>query len=651
MANGTITLARTGSGELYGQILWSSVSNGTQANTSTVTAAIQLKRPDGWYTQGTWKGSLNVGGVTKQISYHTTVRDSWATIDTLTATVSHNGDGSGSCYIYGILNGPTQTSMEGTQVSGSATVTLDAIARFANISSAPDFHDEENPTITYANPAGNSVNTLQACISLDGSQADVAYRDIPKTGGSYTFSLTEAERNVLRAATQGANSRQVRFWIRTVIGSSDGTASQTKTFTIKDPAPTLAPTVTDSNSVTKALTGNSSKLIRYYSNASVTIGAAAVKQASLTGRKVTCGSKSLTGDGTIQGVESGTFQFSATDSRGNTTTKTLTTAFVDYVKLTCDLSNQIPDGNGNLTVSVSGNYFHGSFGAKANSLKVYYRYKPYGGSFGSWQAMSVSISGNEYAATAAVSGLDYQTAYVFESYAQDALATVYSGSRTVKAAPVFDWSEGDFCFHVPVTMEAGAAIVAAKLTSGDSLDSIKTNGWYYWDWDAVPMGLPEDTAARYMRAMRVWTGNGGECCQEMVDMSDSRYHGCRMRRTIYANMAFPWEWENPPMILETEYRTTERYNGKPVYAKLFNFGTLPNASYRDVSFCDHTACRPISVAVQAGSGYDNLYTTIPIYDGTTTVSAINYNTIRIYATVDRTAMYARVLVKYWKTTD
>ena len=281
-------------------------------------------------------------------------------------------------------------------------------------------------------------------------------------------------------------------------------------------------------------------------------------------------------------MESGTFQFSATDSRGNTTTKTLTTAFVDYVKLTCDLSNQIPDGNGNLTVSVSGNYFHGSFGAKANSLKVYYRYKPYGGSFGSWQAMSVSISGNEYTASAAVSGLDYRTAYVFESYAQDALATVYSGSRTVKAAPVFDWSEGDFCFHVPVTMEAGAAIVAVKLSSGDSLDSIKTNGWYYWDWGDPPMGIPDSTGANYMRAMRVWTGNGGECCQEMVDMSDSPYTGGMVRRTIYGSIVYPWEWVNPPMTLGIEYRTTQRCNGKPVYAKAVEVGVLPNNSYKEI---------------------------------------------------------------------
>lgn len=42
------------------------------------------------------------------------------------------------------------------------------------------------------------------------------------------------------------------------------------------------------------------------------------------------------------------------------------------------------------------------------------------------------------------------------------------------------------------------------------------------------------------------------------------------------------EWLNPPMSIGVEYRTTERYNGQPVYAKLVNVGTLPNNGYKDV---------------------------------------------------------------------
>ena len=41
------------------------------------------------------------------------------------------------------------------------------------------------------------------------------------------------------------------------------------------------------------------------------------------------------------------------------------------------------------------------------------------------------------------------------------------------------------------------------------------------------------------------------------------YYGGYLKRTI----GQPWEWVNPPMIEGAEYRTTERYDGKPVYAK------------------------------------------------------------------------------------
>ena len=96
------------------------------------------------------------------------------------------------------------------------------------------------------------------------------------------------------------------------------------------------------------------------------------------------------------------------------------------------------------------------------------------------------------------------------------------------------------------------------------------------------MGIPDSTGANYMRAMRVWTGNGGECCQEMVDMSDSPYTGGMVRRTIYGSIVYPWEWVNPPMTLGIEYRTTQRCNGKPVYAKAVEAGVLPNNSYKEI---------------------------------------------------------------------
>lgn len=58
---------------------------------------------------------------------------------------------------------------------------------------------------------------------------------------------------------------------------------------------------------------------------------------------------------------------------------------------------------------------------------------------------------------------------------------------------------------------------------------------------------------------------------------------CTITRTRNSDGTWnPWEWENPPMSVGEEYRTTERHNGKAVYAKAINFGTLPNTNTIDV---------------------------------------------------------------------
>ena len=44
----------------------------------------------------------------------------------------------------------------------------------------------------------------------------------------------------------------------------------------------------------------------------------------------------------------------------------------------------------------------------------------------------------------------------------------------------------------------------------------------------------------------------------------------------------PWEYLNPLLSLGVEYRTVERYNGKPVYVKAINFGALPNNTNKSV---------------------------------------------------------------------
>ena len=426
-------------------------------------------------------------------------------------SISHNADNTKSVAISCRfrLNATLSGTEYGAQ-SWSGTAKLD-VPKPATITSAVDFTDEENPTITYNNPSGGAVGSLQACISLTGGNADIAYRNIDKVlgNGSYTFNLTEAERNVLRNATTSSKSRTVVFYVKTTIGSQTEYSKLNKTFTVVNAAPTITPTITNKTTSTVNLTGSTSKFIRYYSDAAVSVGAAALKGASINNHITTCGNQYFTSaSGTFKEVENTEITFSATDSRGYTTVKTVALDIVPYVKLTCNLSDNRPDTAGNMVVACSGNYWQGNFGAVQNTLTVQYRWKVQGGTFTDWINMTVYKSGDTYTAQSQqITGLDYRTLYVFECRAADKLLTVNTGETPIKSLPVFHWSGEDVVFEVPVIFNAGTSAPAAQIDddgneiSGDFLitgdlrlknDTNYGNTLYFGDSSYCYIGEPRD---------------------------------------------------------------------------------------------------------------------------------------------------------------
>ena len=241
-------------------------------------------------------------------------------------TVSHNSDGKKSISVS--LSTAIYTS---TVTTNSGTWTLDDIPRYATITSATNFTDIQNPTITYSNQAGNNATSLQACISLTGSNDDIAYRDIPKTGTSYTFNLTEAERNVLRQATSTSNTRTVYFYVKTVISGNTFYQNKAATFSIVDAFPTFNVAYLDTNSTTTAITGNNQQIIQNKSTLQINItNAAALKYATLTSASVnvngTVTTQSISGSsltlniGTVDVANNLTVPVKITDSRGNSRT-------------------------------------------------------------------------------------------------------------------------------------------------------------------------------------------------------------------------------------------------------------------------------------------------------------------------------------------
>ena len=388
-------------------------------------------------------GSLNIGPWTDYGSYLPTTGSTFThdlpyfsgshTITSgRTMTVNHDSAGNATATIY--WKAGYNASWGGFQKpSGSFNITLPQIPRQANLTSAPDFTDEGNPTVNYSNPAGTAVDELMCGIYNDaGSVAYAGYRNVSKTGTSYTFSLTDAERDALRQACTG-KSMTVRFYLKTKIGGTYYYSSIAKTMTITNGNPTLNPTVVDTNSTTIALTGSNAKLVKYFSNAQWAHNAAAVKKASISQYIMSNGGTSYnTASGTINGVQNNSFAFTVKDSRGNITSQSLTP-----------------------TITCTGNYFNGSFGSKSNTLTFKYRYKELNGSYGNWTTGTPTKNGNTYSISPTISGLDYRKKYVFQFNVVDKLMNVNSAEISARALPVFDWSEEDFNFNVPVTFSGG----------------------------------------------------------------------------------------------------------------------------------------------------------------------------------------------------
>lgn len=125
-----------------------------------------------------------------------------------------------------------------------------------------------------------------------------------------------------------------------------------------------------------------------------------------------------------------------------------------------------------------------------------------------------------------------------------------------------------------------------------------------------------------------------------------------------------WEWVNPPMVSGVEYRTTKRYNGKPVYTKLVKHtftATTGNAN-GVTTFAINGGCSVVAdivslSAVFVGSSGDKYI--IPtmggngnVWLGVNRVSSGNLYTVFVIVNdVFSTGSHGEVIYEYTKTTD
>lgn len=403
-------------------------------NTSTVHMALYLYAN----TTGTYNNDgdayWTIYGVRTYYTFsYTSV--GWYKLGERTVTIGHDAKGEKTVTLSGEWCSAISGGWAPYSLSVSGSVTLPTIPRKAEITSAPDFTDVDDPTVYYNNPAGTAASSVEICISLTGAKDDVPYRAMDRSGGSYTFNLTDGERATLRNAT--VNSRAVSFMVRTVLGGTTYYASATKTFTVTSNSATI-PAESIALSPESALAAPFSSLyiqrktkVSIKHTASGRFGAsiqqyrAAVDGKTYDGQSAESDYLKTAGDLTVTGT--------ATDSRGFSGSSQQTITVLPYAlpavvprsrlgAIVCgrSLSDGTLDSNGTRLLLRCARKYSSVNGNNKCTLRL--RYKPEGGSYSGWVTLlAESDSGDDYDGVVAGVTLPVSTAYTIEVQAADKL--------------------------------------------------------------------------------------------------------------------------------------------------------------------------------------------------------------------------------------
>lgn len=409
-------------------------------------------------------------------------------------------------------------------VSGSWS--LDSIARVSEIS-ATQAHIETASTVvvTRRNPAfthsvAYQFGSLQGYVSSAGKAVD-AEEIFSET--TVNFTLPESFYTQIPNAQAGEGVLTCRtYWGDTLIGTETCTLIALTGESRCGPSVQLQ--VEDVEPVSLALTGDKTKLIRYVSTARCQVTATAQKSASIVSRQVE-GNTLEEAYWDFPKTEHAAYRATATDSRGYTVTQTDNCELVPYVLLTCNAYSARKNPGGNeVTLTVMGNCYKGSFGAAENTLRLWCQ-------VGEQELPMEPVHNDDHTYTAQLilTEMDYTKTHTVTVFAQDAVGPVSDDVVVKPGIPVFDWGRSDFVFHVPVTL---------PLLNGRKLpiyqfcidaDQTLENG-FYWIGGSTK-NAPENTAM-----LLVFRGE-----EEIVQIALSYNASNRKIRSIFHGTDYGWQ--------------------------------------------------------------------------------------------------------------
>ena len=405
-------------------------------------------------------------------------------------TIKHNDDGSkNNVSVYALI--PLYNDASGRNWTVDVDIDLPKIERANTLTYSYTTLDEPIK-FSVSKASNNFTSTINLSFYKENSTELVGLGDIfTKTSEtSLTYTLTQEQLNEVLQYNKTKNNVNAYISIITYNGSTTlGNNIYFASIPLKQTNPIVSATYIDTNQTTIALTGSSSKIIKYVSKPKVVITATPQQQADIVSYSTIWGNSSSTTKETTftNGIDSNILQVSAKDSRnwvGNVSYD-ISSNYINYIKLGFEnFTLERPETTSNtINANIKGVWFNGNFGATNNTITLKYRYKEKGGSYGSYQNISLTTSGNTFNFNGSIgSNYNYQKQYDFEFVLSDkvmSLITTFnvpSGESIIRVAETYVRILGDVRVRGNIELE-GSIIQntpAEKIFKG----KIKTNSTY-----------------------------------------------------------------------------------------------------------------------------------------------------------------------------
>lgn len=320
---------------------------------------------------------------------------------------------------------------------------------------------------TYYHSLQYTFGELSGYISSSGNTTPAAMRFKQST---VAFTVPSTFYSQLPNSTSGECTITCRTYKTSTSNTPLGEPT-TCTFTVSVPIssslPEVSGTVVDVHPIALYFTGDENVLIRDYSMARCTISATAASGATIA-QKLCNNVEYESGNVmSLSVTDSGRYVFTAIDSRGLSSSYTVTKTVIPYVRLTCNpIIKRTSPTDSTMQFSARGNFYNGSFGAHSNNLTLRYRYREVGAgnAYGSWTTIdnrNITFTSTTYQIRTPITlaqSFDYQKSYQFQvnAYDGDSNNTISDITTTLTVQlglPIFDWGENDFNINVDLKLK------------------------------------------------------------------------------------------------------------------------------------------------------------------------------------------------------